>query len=414
MTGTPLAVNVVGMRFLFSTAPAHGHLLPMLPLADAAQRAGHDVVVASGSEGVAEAARRGFTTWEVPPSRAQADAAFRAAVPDLAAVEPDRRIPTVIAGVFGTAAFQRADQLVPRAIEWSPDVVVHSISELAGAVAAARTGACHVVHGLGPLPRQAWSWFGARFAELCAKWDVPALADGIVDAPYIELCPPSFQDDAVADFGNRVALRPSPGDTVGNERLPWDDATLGNLPHARTIHLTLGTIFHGATAVFETVLAGLRPLPVNVIVALGPGADVSRLGPQPPHVLVTDFAPHAALLPYCDALITQGGAGTLLAALCHGLPHLIVPQGADQFVNATTAERAGVALQLAPADVTPATVTATVERLLADEAIAINARRIQAEIQSMPAADEVLDSLVSEAPASTVSTQPVGAHPSRL
>ena len=174
---------------------------------------------------------------------------------------PDHRIPTVIAGVFGAAAFQRAEQLVPLAIEWSPDVVVHSISELAGAVAAARTGARHVVHGLGPLPPQAWSWFGARFAELCETWEVPELVERDVNAPYIELCPPSFQDDAVADFRNRVALRPSPGDVVGDQQLPWDDATLGNLPHEHTIHLTLGTIFHGATAVFETVLAGLRPLP---------------------------------------------------------------------------------------------------------------------------------------------------------
>ena len=129
------------MRILFSTVPAHGHLLPLLPLADAAKREGHDVVVATGREGVIEAVRRGFTAWDVGPSRAETDAAFRAAVPDLSVIAPEQRIPTVVAGVFGAAAFRRAEQLVPRAIEWSPDVVVHSISELAGAIAAARTGA---------------------------------------------------------------------------------------------------------------------------------------------------------------------------------------------------------------------------------------------------------------------------------
>ena len=51
------------MRVLISTWPAHGHLLPILPLARAAQRAGHEVVVASGAEGVAEARRRGLPTW---------------------------------------------------------------------------------------------------------------------------------------------------------------------------------------------------------------------------------------------------------------------------------------------------------------------------------------------------------------
>jgi UDP:flavonoid glycosyltransferase YjiC (YdhE family) len=392
------------MRILFSTVPAHGHLLPLLPLADAAKGAGHEVVVATGREGVIEAVRRGFTAWDVGPSRADTDAAFRAAVPDLSVIAPESRIPTVVAGVFGAAAFRRAEQLVPRAIEWSPDLVVHSISELAGAIAAARTGARHVVHGLGPLPAEAWSWFGSRFAELCDTWDVPELAGAVLDTPYVDTCPPSFQSDAVADFHNRLSLRPSAGDAVSDTPLPWDDATLRALPFERTVHLTLGTIFHEATAVFETVLSGLRPLPVNVIVALGPGADPRRLGDRPDHVLVTHFAPHAALLPYCDALITQGGAGTILAALCHGLPHLILPQGADQFLNAATAERAGVAVQLPPPALTPDAVTAAVVHLLDDGAIRGNAERIQAEIATMPTPAAALDTIVS----STRATAGVG------
>ena len=390
------------MRILLSTVPAHGHLLPLLPLADAAKRSGHDVVVATGREGVIEAVRRGFTAWDIGPSRAETDAAFRAAVPDLSTIAPEQRIPTVVAGVFGAAAFRRAEQLVPRAVEWSPDLVVHSISELAGAIAAARTGAGHVVHGLGPLPAEAWSWFGSRFAELCAAWEVPELADAILDTPYVDTCPPSLQSDAAADFRNRVALRPSAGDVVSDIRLPWDDAMLRALPFERTVHLTLGTIFHEAIAVFETVLAGLRPLPVNVIVALGPGTDPRRLGDQPAHVLVTHFAPHAELLPYCDALITQGGAGTILAALCHGLPHLILPQGADQFLNAATAERAGVAMQLPPPMLTPGAVTSAVERLLRDETLRANTERVQAEIATMPGPRSVLDTIITSARATPV------------
>ncbi|MGH9269807.1 MAG: glycosyltransferase, partial [Ilumatobacteraceae bacterium] len=62
------------MRVLISTWPAHGHQLPLLPIARAAVRAGHEVVIASGAEGVAEAQRCGFTTWDVGPSRAESDA----------------------------------------------------------------------------------------------------------------------------------------------------------------------------------------------------------------------------------------------------------------------------------------------------------------------------------------------------
>jgi UDP:flavonoid glycosyltransferase YjiC (YdhE family) len=381
------------MRILFSTWPAHGHLLPMLPMIRAAQRAGHDVVVASGAEGVAEARRRDLPTWEIGPSRAESDAALRANMPDLTAVTPDERIPTVVARMFGAAASRRAAELVPRADRWGPDLVVHPITELAGAIAAARTGARHAVHGLGPLPAEAWAWFGARFGALCDDWGLPALTEGILDTAYLDNCPPALQADAVRDFRRRRPLRPTSGEVRPDERLPWDDAALAALPYERTVHLTLGTLFFGATEVFETALAGLRQLPVNVLVTVGPGTDPGRLGPQPPQVLVADFAPHALLLPRCSALVTQGGAGTIVAALCHGLPHLILPQGADQFRNAATAEGAGVAVVLPPPQLTPDAVAAAVRRLLDDPGPARAAQAVQTEIASMPDADAVLTDL---------------------
>ncbi|MBG0561986.1 glycosyltransferase [Actinoplanes aureus] len=372
------------MRILFSTWPAHGHLLPLLPMIRAAQQAGHDVVLASGAEGVAEAARRGIPTWDVGPSRAEADADFRASGVNPAALPPEERMPAIISGMFGAAAFRRAGNLVPRAEQWRPDLVVHPITELAGAIAAARTGARHVVHGLGPLPAEAWDWFGARYPELCERWNV---ADHILGVPYLDNCPPSLQDDAVAAFRDRWALRPTSGEVLPGERLPWD---LSTLPYETTLHLTLGTLFFGATEVFQTALAGLRDLPVNVVVALGPGSDPARLGPQPSNVLVTDFVPHALLLPHCAGLVTQGGAGTIVAALCHGLPHLILPQGADQFVNSARAAAAGVATVLPPHELSPATVAKAAGEL---PALRANARAVQAEISGLPEAGAVLERL---------------------
>ncbi|HST81963.1 MAG TPA: glycosyltransferase [Kineosporiaceae bacterium] len=383
------------MRILISTWPAHGHLLPLLPLVRAAEKQGHEVVVASGAEGAAEARRRGLSTWDVGPSRAEADAAFQQSVPDLSTIPPDQRVPTVISGMFGAAATRRAAELVPRARQWQPDLVIHPITELAGSIAAAVIGAKDVVHGLGPLPAPAWDWFGARFGALCQEWGVPELNDRVLLAPYLDNCPPLLQDDAVAAFRNRVPLRPSAGEAISGERLPWDDETIAALPYPKTVHLTLGTLFHGATGVFETALDGLRELPVNVLVTVGPGSDPGRLGRQPPQILVADFAPHSLLLPLCSALITQGGAGTILAALCHGLPHLILPQGADQFLNGATAERAGVAITLPPQRVSPESIRTAVERMLTQTDLSQNARKIQAEIEAMPSAEEVLDSLLT-------------------
>jgi UDP:flavonoid glycosyltransferase YjiC (YdhE family) len=390
MTGRAEIWSPRRVRILISTWPAHGHLLPMLPIARAARHAGHDVVIASGAEMAAEARRRGFEVWDVGPSRAEADAAFATVVPDISALDPAVRVPTIIAGIFGAAALRRAEDLVPRVMAWRPDLVVHPITELAAAVAAERSGARRLVHGFGPLPAEAWSWFGARFGELCDAWSVPALVDGILDSPFVELCPPSLQRDAVAAFRRRVPMRPGSGDVMPGEHLPWSADELAALPHARTVHLTLGTLFHSNTHVFEAALAGLRELPVNVIVTVGPGADPATLGPQPPHVLVTDFVAHELLLPHCAAIISQGGPATILAALDHGIPHLVLPQGADQFLNAPVLEASGAGLALVPADATAERIGAATARLLEEPSFTAAARHMQSELLAMPHAATVV------------------------
>ena len=383
------------MRVLISTVPAHGHLLPLLPIARAALRAGHEVVVATGTEGVAEARRRGFDTWTVGPSRAEADAAFRANVPDLMAIPADVRMPTVIAGVFGAAAVtsRRRPGAAGGGVGARPrDPPDHGDGRGRGCRPLRRPSRRARPRAAARLRRGRGS---APGSPSCAPTGTsPTCAEGIVEAPYLDNCPPSLQPDTAVEFTNRMPIRPTAGDLIPGERLPWTDDVLDALPFDRTVHLTLGTIFHGAVHVFEAALDGLAELPVNVLVALGPGADLDVLGPRPPHVLVADFVPHELVLPRCAALVTQGGAGTIVAALCHGVPHLILPQGADQFVNAETAERAGVALQLAPQHATPAAIAAAVGRLLDDDSIAGAARAASVEVADMPSADEVLGDLL--------------------
>lgn len=386
------------MRILITTWPAFGHLFPMLPLARAAQRAGHHVVIASGAELVEDIERRGFTCWQVGPSRAESDAAYAARRPNTVGMTPWQRVIDAVAGMFIPAAEQRAEELVARAIEWKPDLVVHELGELAGAAAAAHTGARHVVHGLGQAPPGVWQLFAPGLPALGQRWKVPDLADRVLDAVYLDPCPPTLQPGGPADFRRVQPIRPTAGEVLPDERLPWDGAVLSALPHRDTVYLTLGTIFHGMTEVFEAALAGLRQLPVNVVITLGPGADPRSLGPQPPHVLVADFIPQVRLLPYCRLVISHGGARTVTGALCHGLPQLILPQGADNFLGAAACERAGAALALQPGQVRAAAVTTAIRRLLVEPSFGSAARAIQTEINMMPHADTVLAALIAEEP----------------
>ena len=55
-------------RVLFTSCPAYGHALPMLPLIRAAERDGHEVRVATGPDLTGALAARGLDVHAVGPS----------------------------------------------------------------------------------------------------------------------------------------------------------------------------------------------------------------------------------------------------------------------------------------------------------------------------------------------------------
>lgn len=378
------------MRVLFTCYPAHGHLVPMLPLASAARQAGHEIALASGAELAGDAARLGLPFWQVGPSRAETDARYRASNPPNESLAMDERVRRNIDGIFGLSNELRAVELVPRAVEWKPDLIVHAFAELTGAIAAAQTGARAVTHSLGQFPAGFLAHFEPSFGRLARRWDVPGLLDRVLDSAYLDIVPPAMQPDGPADFRTVVAVRPSSGPTFG-ARLPFDP---GALPYDSTVYVTLGTVFNGELGVFAAVLAGLRELPVNVFVTVGPGAAPEVLGPQPPHVVVADYVPQALVLPHCRLVVSHGGSGTVLGSLCEGLPQLVVPRGADQFLNAAALSAAGAGLALPPDVLTAGAVASAAGRLLAEPAFDAAAGRIQAEIAAMPAVSRVLTDLL--------------------
>lgn len=360
------------MRILFSSGPLYGHVNTLLPLALAARRAGHQVAFATGPDLAAHVQRRGLATWSVGWSHAEAGGSTHGSW----------------LNYFAAAAERRAIDLVPRAVAWKPDLVVHEETELAGVVAAAASNARCAVHGLGVMPSERiWPAFVAAIEKLALQWNVPDIADALPTLSYLHICPPALQPSGARVWKRVLPLEPAAGTAVEGERLP---RAFDALPHERTIHLTLGTVFNGAAHVLECAMAGLRGLPFNLVVTTGPDADPARFGAQPAHVLIERYLPHASLLPRCSLVVSHAGAGVMFGALRHGLPQLLVPQGADQFVNADACRQAGAALSLAPDAVSAEAIEIGAKRLLAEPEFAAAARAVRTEIEAMPDADAVL------------------------
>jgi UDP:flavonoid glycosyltransferase YjiC (YdhE family) len=135
-------------------------------------------------------------------------------------------------------------------------------------------------------------------------------------------------------------------------------------------------------ALVERVCAAVAGLDVHAVLTLGPALDRDALD-VPDGIEVLDFGDHDRLMPTCAAVVGHGGLGTMLRALAHGLPQLLLPLGRDQVFNASRIEQldAGIALSLdAPAQ----RIRTALRTLLSEPRFATAARRAAARI----AADE--------------------------
>ncbi|MGH3609438.1 MAG: nucleotide disphospho-sugar-binding domain-containing protein, partial [Pseudonocardiaceae bacterium] len=74
------------------------------------------------------------------------------------------------------------------------------------------------------------------------------------------------------------------------------------------------------------------------------------------------------------------------------LPQLILPQGADQFMNAAAGQNARVALALTSDELSAEAVAAAAGRLITEPGFEAAAAHIRAEIGAMPTAADVLAS----------------------
>ena len=377
------------MKVLCTCLPGSGHFLPMLPLARALVDAGHEVAFATAGEFGPSIEKHGFAAFPAGISlpRQLEEAGRRYAEAGLAP-SPERFesfVPRMLAGV---AAPPRARDLLPIFDEWRPDVLVHDETELGGPVAAARFGVPYADQSVGILRPLAMARLAGQVLEpLCDEMGVEAGPfGGLFRWLYLDVCPPSLQTGEIGQVAvahrahNLSDARPGDG-----ELPPW----MGSLADRPTVYVSLGTIFNRDKRVFEAILGGLADEALNVIVTVGNNNDPADLGPQPDHVHIERFIAQSLILPHCDVVINQGGTA-ILDILGHGLPVLVLPQGANQFHNARACVAGGVGRALLPDEVDASAVRSELRALLEEPAYGQRARTIQEELRAMPGPDEAV------------------------
>jgi UDP:flavonoid glycosyltransferase YjiC (YdhE family) len=295
------------VRFLFAFVGGMGHLVPQLPVARALQGAGHEVAFSTFHPMVPEVRALGFAAYETTYDRPS-----RGVLP-LVAPSLERELRALRESFAGRLRALRAASVPEHAAAFRADVIVRDEYD-----------------------------FGAELPGLpCASVVIGASSDfpppgSIRLDPRVDLLlrpfPPSLRDDG-------LGIRPCATATARGD----------------AIYFTLGTVFNRECGdLFERVIAALDGL--DAVVTAGRGIALPAAAPG---VRVAPFIPQADVLPECRAVISHGGSGSLVGALAHGLPMVLLPLGADQLVNAPLAARLGFARVL---DVMTATTRATARR----------------------------------------------------
>jgi MGT family glycosyltransferase len=109
--------------------------------------------------------------------------------------------------------------------------------------------------------------------------------------------------------------------------------------------VSFGTFLSSRIDVLTRIAAALRRVDVRVAIAVGDN-DPAALGETPEEWLVRRSLPQVTLLERADVLITHGGNNSITEALTFGVPMLVLPFSTDQFDGAAAIERslAGIAL----------------------------------------------------------------------
>ncbi|WP_022926913.1 glycosyltransferase [Patulibacter americanus] len=388
------------MRILFSTNPAVGHLFPLLPLARAFARRGYDVAVLTSAGMAGLLASEPVTHLAAGP------------MPDVLFEEVARRNGTDPAGnptpegvgefFAGARLDLGADEAIERATSWKPDLVVGEMVDVIAPLVAATAGTPLATLAFGPpLPAPLLDAIVATAAPRFAARGLTAPATLAAGRWLLDTSPQAFGTTVPPAGTTRLALRPEPHRAAGGSPAR-DGAKLA--PGARPrVLVTFGSFF-GDADLLETIVAGLLEGPEGLDAEI---AVTAGLAPAPESFLassgarVVPFAPLADLLEGVDAVVTHGGAGTTLGTLARGIPLVVLPQGADQPVQAAAVERAGAGIALAPGRPDAARLRQAVRDVLEEPRYARAAWAVRDEIAAMPDPADVADRLAAEVAAAS-------------
>lgn len=405
------------MRVLVSSWGWRSHFYPLVPLAWALRSAGHEVLVASQPSMVEVIVGAGLPAVAIGEDldfaevfRGQSGRVATLSERTRGVATPGSRQPAVTTdgGVVRYAAAMVED-LVAFGRQFGPDLVVFEPQNFAAAITAAALGVPGVRQLWGPdETTQLHLDRDAILGPLAAR--VGLAADDVEPAGSLMLdpCPPGMQVP-LAGPSQPVRFVPYNGPSV----LPdW----LRTPPERPRVCLTWGTVMASLgidpAPDLAAIIAEVASLDVELVLALHP-AQHAGLTDLPGNVwLARTPLALQLVLPSCDAVVHQGGAGSMMTALTAGVAQVVVPLVGDQHLNAERLVAVGAGMSVPDGVARPAEVRRLVAELLSGAPHRQRALELADQIRAMPSPSQIVDVLERLSSTTATRTRPLsGAHP---
>lgn len=396
------------MRVLFTTRGSAGHIGPLVPLARACERAGHEVKIAAQERQAVSVERTGLAYAPVgdPPDHEWMPLMAQLAQADFATANE------LMVGEFFARLDTRAalPGLLSVVKSWQPDILVRETCEFASTVVAELQGVplARVGIGLASMEEASAGLAAPRVNDFRLELGLPADPDGarLREAPYFTAVPEPLEDPSASQQPVTRRFRPD----VARVTEPLPDWWPGN--DDPLVYLTFGSVTAGAHLPFfphlyKACIEALAPLPLRVLVTLGEQRDLGELGELPRNVHVETWVNQDAVASQAVAMVCHGGFGSTLGALAHALPLVVLPLfSIDQVANADAVARAGAGLALKgdqqsqrgldlPAPHLLEELAGAVERVVGDVAYAREAGQIAQAMEALPGIDAAVEELAA-------------------
>ena len=170
------------------------------------------------------------------------------------------------------------------------------------------------------------------------------------------------------------------------------------------IYATIGTVVSIAPLI-RWLIDGLSPLDAEVVITTGTGVDPGSLGPLPENVHVERFIPQSLLLAHCTLVVSHAGFGTVLGAMRHGVPMVLMCLAADHWYNAERCAELGLARVVDRDAQSAQGLCELVRRALVDDQLQAGASAMKAAFADLPDVSEAVPLLERLAREKTPITQ---------